>query len=231
MAKAKVLESRYAFADAWLRLRRDSVLLADGRLLSPCTIFEYPDWVDVIALTAARNVVLVDQYRHAVGQIRAEFPAGVIDEREVPLAAIKRELLEETGYTSQERHRLGGAPVNPVLQTNRIHCSWRSVHKKSSSRISTRAKPSGRTSCRCPRSSNGSKPEASSFPPCSWRASICCRAIFAGRPTRGLRRCASNRRQTAWRPRKRRTLPLSDSSSRGRPASTWLQNGLMFAPT
>jgi len=130
-------------------LRSDSVLLADGRLLSPCTVFEYPDWVDVIALTAARNVVLVDQYRHAVGQIRAEFPAGVIDEREVPLAAIKRELLEETGYTSQERHRLGGAPVNPVLQTNRIHCSWRSVHKKSSSRISTRAKPSARTSCLC----------------------------------------------------------------------------------
>jgi ADP-ribose pyrophosphatase len=122
MAKAKVLESRYAFADAWLRLRRDSVLLADGRLLSPCTIFEYPDWVDVIALTAQHNVVLVDQYRHAVGQIRTEFPAGVVDDAEAPLAAIKRELLEETGYAGQQWHRLGSAPVNPVLQTNRIHC-------------------------------------------------------------------------------------------------------------
>ena len=122
MARAKVLESRYAFADRWLRLRRDSVLLADGRRLPPCNIFEYPDWVDVIALTAERNVVLVDQYRHAVGQIRTEFPAGVVDAAETPLAAIKRELLEETGYASEQWHRLGSAPVNPALQTNRIHC-------------------------------------------------------------------------------------------------------------
>ena len=57
MTKAKVLASRYTFADPWLRLRSDSVLLAGGRLLSPCTIFEYPDWVDVIALTAALNIV------------------------------------------------------------------------------------------------------------------------------------------------------------------------------
>src|SRR4029077_9786803 len=114
--------SRYAFADPWLRLRSDTVLLPNGRLLSPCTIFEYPDWVDVIALTGERNVVLVDQYRHAVGQLRTEFPAGAVDEAEVPLAAIKRELLEETGYASDDWHRLGSAPVNPVLQTNRIHC-------------------------------------------------------------------------------------------------------------
>ncbi|HEX9522718.1 MAG TPA: NUDIX hydrolase [Reyranella sp.] len=122
MAKAKVLASRYIFADSWLHLRSDSVLLPGDRLLSPCTIFEYPDWVDVIALTAELTVVLVDQYRHAVGQIRTEFPAGVVDDGEEPMAAIKRELLEETGYASEQWHLLGSAPVNPVLQTNRIHC-------------------------------------------------------------------------------------------------------------
>ena len=68
----------------------------------PAVQIEYPDWVDVIALTAERNVVLVDQYRHAVGQIRTEFPAGVVDAAETPLAAIKRELLEETGYASEQ---------------------------------------------------------------------------------------------------------------------------------
>ncbi len=122
MVKAKVLESRYAFADRWLRLRSDSVLLPGGRLPAPCTVFEYPDWVDVIALTGDRNVVLVDQYRHAVGQIRTEFPAGMVDEAEEPIVAIKRELLEETGYISQEWHLLGSAAVNPAWQTNRIHC-------------------------------------------------------------------------------------------------------------
>ena len=100
MTKAKVLSSRYAFADRWLRLRSDDVLLPGGQLLSCCTVFEYPDWGDVIALTAELNIVLVDQYRHAVGQIRTEFPAGVVDDGEEPMAAIKRELLEETGYAS-----------------------------------------------------------------------------------------------------------------------------------
>ena len=66
--------------------------------------------------------MLVDQYRRAVGQIRTEFPAGVVDDGEEPMAAIKRELLEETGYASDHWHLLGGAPVNPALQTNRIHC-------------------------------------------------------------------------------------------------------------
>src|ERR1700730_18008948 len=122
MAKAKVLASRYTFADRWLRLRSDSVLLPGDRLLSPCNIFEDPVWVDVIALTAELRVVLVDQYRHAVGQIRTEFPAGVVDDGEEPMAAIKRELLEETGYASAQWQVLRSAPVNPVLQTNRIHC-------------------------------------------------------------------------------------------------------------
>src|SRR5258708_6350499 len=52
-----------------------------------------------------------------------------------------------------------------------------------------KAKPSERTSCRWPSSSNGSKPEASSFPPCSWRASICCRATAAGPPIDDWHHC------------------------------------------
>jgi ADP-ribose diphosphatase len=122
MARAKVLESRYTFADRWLRLRCDRVLLPGGQRLSSCNVFEYPDWVDVIALTADLNVVLVDQYRHAVGEVRTEFPAGAVDGDELPLIAVKRELLEETGYASDEWRLLGSAPVNPALQTNRIHC-------------------------------------------------------------------------------------------------------------
>lgn len=117
----KVLESGYAFADRWLRLRSDVLLSSDGRTLLPRHVLEYPDWVDVIALTAERNIVLVDQYRHPVGQVRTEFPAGTVDDAEEPLAAIKRELLEETGYASDDWHLLGTAPVWPSLQTNRIH--------------------------------------------------------------------------------------------------------------
>ena len=75
----------------------------------------------MIALTADLNIVLVDQYRHSVRSVRTEFPAGMVDDGEEPLAAIQRELREETGYASDEWHLLGTAPVYPPLQTNRIY--------------------------------------------------------------------------------------------------------------
>ena len=117
----KVLDSRYSFIDPWIRLRSDTLLLPNGQDRARCHIFEYPDWADVIALTVDLNIVLVDQYRHSVGQTRTELPAGVVDDGEEPLAAIKRELLEETGYASANWHLIGTAPVNPARQTNRIH--------------------------------------------------------------------------------------------------------------
>ncbi len=117
----KVLQSTYAIADQWLRLRHDVLQAPDGRTLPPCPVIEHPDWVDVIALTSDLNIVLVDQYRHSVKSLRTEFPAGTVDDGEEPLAAVRRELLEETGYASDEWHLLGAAPVYPALQSNRIY--------------------------------------------------------------------------------------------------------------
>ncbi|MFO1084454.1 MAG: NUDIX hydrolase [Reyranellaceae bacterium] len=107
--------SRYAFADRWLRLRQPETPTAQP-------ILELADWVDVIAITPDDGIVLVDQYRHGVAEVRTEFPAGAVDEAEEPLAAARRELLEETGYSSARWHAIGCAAVHPATQTNRIHC-------------------------------------------------------------------------------------------------------------
>lgn len=117
----ETLQSTYPLADRWLTLRRDVAALPDGRTLALPPVIEHPDWVDVIALTADLNIVLVDQYRHPVGQVRTEFPAGTVEDAEEPIAAIQRELREETGYTSEDWHLLGSAPVYPSVQNNRIH--------------------------------------------------------------------------------------------------------------
>jgi len=102
-------------------LRSDTLLLGDGRAVADRVLLEHPDWVDVIALTRELNIVLVEQYRHPVRQLRTEFPAGAVEGDESPLAAIQRELREETGYVSDDWRLLGSAAVNPAWQNNRIH--------------------------------------------------------------------------------------------------------------
>lgn len=117
-----VLESKYTFEDPWIRLRSDVVRLPNNKILSPYHTIEYPDWVNVIALTAEKNIILVEQYRHPVRQTFIEFPAGAVENgEELPLAAMKRELLEETGHVSEDWHPIGTTWANASRQTNRVH--------------------------------------------------------------------------------------------------------------
>lgn len=98
----------------WVRNRRNGYLLK-------ATILEAPDWVNVVALTPAGKVVVVQQYRFGTQQVTTEIPAGIIEEGEETQAAAIRELREETGYTSQEWEYLGYVEPNPAFLTNRCH--------------------------------------------------------------------------------------------------------------
>ncbi|TMJ24814.1 MAG: NUDIX hydrolase [Alphaproteobacteria bacterium] len=94
----RLLESIYSFSDRWLRLRSDTVRLPGGSTLTPYHVIEAADWVNVVAISAAGCILLVEQYRHAVTRTMMEIPAGHVDAGEVPEAAAHRELKEETGY-------------------------------------------------------------------------------------------------------------------------------------
>ena len=96
--KWKVLSSKYLFKRPWLTARKDVVELPDGRVNPEYYVLEYPDWVNVIAITSDCQMILERQYRHGLGKTCYELPCGVIEEGETPLEAAKRELLEETGY-------------------------------------------------------------------------------------------------------------------------------------
>lgn len=84
-------------------------------------VVEAPDWINVVALTGDDRVVLVRQFRFGTDSFTVEIPGGMCDGGEEPLAAAKRELLEESGYASDDWVDLGWVHPNPAIQTNRCH--------------------------------------------------------------------------------------------------------------
>jgi len=118
----QVLESKYSYRDRWLAVRSDTVRVPNGTILSPYHTIEFPEWICAIALTPEREILLVEEYRHGVGRPSLELPCGAPEhDGEDVLEAMKRELLEETGFAAQEWHVLGSSTANTARQNNRVH--------------------------------------------------------------------------------------------------------------
>lgn len=122
MPRWKVLKSKELFNSGFFRLRTDECELPDKRVMPNYYVIDFADWVNVIAVTPDGQMILVEQYRHAAGEVFLEVPGGSADSRsEDPKVAGARELLEETGYQPAEMIDCGPHFPNPALQSNRMH--------------------------------------------------------------------------------------------------------------
>ncbi len=117
-----VLGSRTVLRDRWIDVRADRVEDARGNVLDPFYTLGYPDWVHVVALTPAAELVLVRQYRHGLGASSLELPAGGMDPEEGDaMTAGARELLEETGYAAEAWRAVATLHPNTATHRNRCH--------------------------------------------------------------------------------------------------------------
>lgn len=110
------LDHMRLFRPRWDRLENPR----NGQVLDRL-VLETPDWVNVVALTRERRLVMVHQFRFGTGSVTMEIPGGVIDRGEDHGAAARRELAEETGYTSSRWTHLGSVEPNPAFQDNLCH--------------------------------------------------------------------------------------------------------------
>lgn len=120
--KWDLLDSEYLIERPWLTARRDTVKLPNGEINDEFYVLEYPDWVNVIAVTTDGRFVMIEQYRHGLGVVETELCAGVVEKGEHHLDAAKRELLEESGFGGGEWRLLTVLSGNPSTTNNLTYC-------------------------------------------------------------------------------------------------------------
>ena len=119
----KVLKSEYLSSQPWFTVRREEVELPNGNRIPEYYIFEYPEWINVIAITKEQKFVFVSQYRHGLGITAYELCAGVCEKEDAsPLVSAQRELLEETGYGGGQWRLMTTLSANPATQNNLTYC-------------------------------------------------------------------------------------------------------------
>jgi ADP-ribose pyrophosphatase len=103
-----------------VKLRVDTVRKPSGRITTR-EVVEHADAVAVVVLDSKDRVILVRQYRKAVGKTLLEIPAGSVDLGEQPINTVRRELQEEIGYLPNKIDKLGGFYSAPGYCTEFLH--------------------------------------------------------------------------------------------------------------
>lgn len=98
-------EGNTVFETEWFSI--DELPYDAGKSGRPFYRISCKDWVEILALTADNKIILVRQFRLALGTFTLELPSGYIDSGETPEEAVERELLEETGFVCSQVINIG----------------------------------------------------------------------------------------------------------------------------
>lgn len=114
------LSSERIYEGKMINMRRDTVRLPDGNTASR-EVVEHPGAVAIVPIMADGSILLVRQFRHPVGKVLLEIPAGKLGPGEEPDLCAARELEEETGYRAQVIERKSSLFTGPGFTDEIIH--------------------------------------------------------------------------------------------------------------
>lgn len=123
------IEREHIIQDEWIDFRKSVYRYPDGKIFSPYYSYSRRDYVVIVASDEEGNYICVRQFRQGIKEVTTEFPAGGIERpdgkeygdrtfAEGALEAAKRELLEETGYVSENWKHLLTIPSNATIADN-----------------------------------------------------------------------------------------------------------------
>lgn len=130
--KWEEVRTKHIIQNEWIDFRESAWKFPDGNVFEPFYSYSRKDYVVIVASDEDENYLCVKQFRQGIGQVTTEFPAGGLErsdgkeycagKRDVgcedALAGAKRELLEETGYESDEWTHLITIPSNATISDN-----------------------------------------------------------------------------------------------------------------
>lgn len=129
------ISTEHIVQDEWIDFRRSAYRFPDGSVFEPFYSYSRRDYVVIVASDTDGKYLCVRQFRHGIRKVTTEFPAGGIERTdgkeygskgsssvsEDALEAARRELLEETGYVSDEWAHLFTVPSNATIADNYAH--------------------------------------------------------------------------------------------------------------
>jgi ADP-ribose diphosphatase len=118
--RERIVDRRHVYRGRAIRVRVDDVVKPNGKKTTR-EVVEHVDCVVILPIDSKGNILLVQQFRHAVERELLELPAGSIDPGETPEQAATRELREETGYRPGKLEKLGGFYAAPGYCTEYLH--------------------------------------------------------------------------------------------------------------
>lgn len=119
--KWEVISSEKVLTNKFFNVRKDVCKKTDGDLVPEYYVKQDNDSVIILPQTRDGKYIVEALYRHPLGRISFDFPAGSIQQNETPEHAAKRELLEETGYKADNLILLGKFAQSPGWSADYFH--------------------------------------------------------------------------------------------------------------
>lgn len=122
MRKWRRIHSETLVDTHWVKVHRDSVELPNGCRIDDFYTVAINDAAAIVALDDAGNIILKKEYRYCYDRDLIEIPAGTFEGGETDgLKVAQRELLEETGYVSDNWQYIGATVESSAKLTNQMH--------------------------------------------------------------------------------------------------------------